>query len=119
MIDFLSEFVGTALKAGESCFVLATQAHLERLEERLRAGGIDTNLPAIKGRYITVDAYKVLARLIVGGKISRARFEEFVEEVILRLQTAAESEPKKVAICGEVVSMLWAEGKPEAAIELE
>src|SRR5713101_2157771 len=119
LLDSLARFISTALEAGDSVFVLATQTHLDGLAERLRASEVDTDTAARKGRYVTMEALQGLARLTVNGEVNRARFDEFIREVFLPLEAAAESEPKAVAACGEVVSLLWAEGKPEAAIELE
>ena len=119
LLDSLALFISTALEDGNSVFVLATPMHMDGIAERLNARGVDTNTAATKGRYVTVDALQVLAHLTVNGELSRARFDEFIREVFLPLEAAAESEPKAVAACGEVVSLLWAEGKPEAAIELE
>jgi len=119
LLDSLARFIGTALEAGDSCFVLATPVHMNGIAERLNAQGVDTKTAARKGRYVAVDAFQVLTFLTVDGKLSRARFDEFVSEVFLPLEAAAESKPKVVAVCGEVVSLLWAEGKAEAAIELE
>jgi hypothetical protein len=92
---------------------------MDGIAERLRVLGVDTSTAAKKGRYVTVDAFQVLAHLTVNGKLSRVRFDEFIREVIMPLEAAAESQPKAVAVCGEVVSLLWADGKAEAAIELE
>src|ERR1700686_4951181 len=65
VLDSLSRFVSTALEAGDSCLVLATQAHLEGLAERLRARGVDTNRAVKQRRYVTVDAVQLLAKLMV------------------------------------------------------
>jgi hypothetical protein len=92
---------------------------MDGIAERLRVQGVDTSTAAKKGRYVAVDAFQVLAHLTVNGKLSRARFDEFIREIFMPLEAAAESEPKRVAVCGEVVSLLWADGKAEAAIELE
>jgi hypothetical protein len=119
LLDSLSRFISTALEDRDSVFILATPAHLDGIAERLRAQGVDTNTAASKGRYVTVDAFQVLAHLTVNGKLSKARFDEFIREVFLPLEAAAESKPKQVAVGGEVVSLLWAEGRAEAAIELE
>jgi hypothetical protein len=119
LLDSLVRFISTALGEGDSVFVLATPVHMNGIAERLKAQGIDTKTAATKGRYVTVDAFQVLTLLTVDGKLSRARFDEFIREVFLPLEAAAESNPKAVAVCGEVVSLLWAEGKAEAAIELE
>jgi hypothetical protein len=119
MLDSLSRFVSTALEAGDSCLVLATQAHLEGLAERLKARGVDTARAVKARRYVTVDAVQVLSRLIVDGKLDKTRFDEFMREVFLPLKAAAEGKVKRVAASGEVVGLLWADGKAEAAIELE
>lgn len=119
LLDSLSRFISTALQAGDSCFVLATEAHLNGLEARLKARGVDTNQAVNRRRYVTVDAVQVLARLMVDGKMDRSRFDDFIREVFLPLKAAAESERRRVAICGEVVALLWADGKAEAAIDLE
>ena len=119
LLDSLSRFVSTALEAGDSCLILATEAHKDGLAERLKARGVNTDRAAKKGRYVTVDAFQVLAQLIVGGKLSKTRFDSFIREIVLPLNAAAESKMKRVAVGGEIVGLLWAEGKEEAAIELE
>src|SRR5712691_13337462 len=63
LLDSLSRFVSTALEAGNSVFLLATQVHLDGLAERLRAWEVDTDTAAKKGRYVALDALQVLARL--------------------------------------------------------
>src|ERR1700730_12623650 len=60
LLDSLTRFVSTALEAGDSCFVLATEAHLDGLAERLKARGVDTDTAVKKGRYVTVNAFQVL-----------------------------------------------------------
>jgi hypothetical protein len=119
LLDSLARFVGSSLEAAESALVLATQVHRDRLAERLKAGRVDTDRLVKKGRYVTVDAAQTLAQLTVDGKPDKARFSEFIRGVVLPLKAAAESKPQRVAICGEIVAMLWADGKAEAAIELE
>src|SRR6202049_540109 len=56
LLDSLSRFVSTALEAGDSCFVFATQAHLEGVAERLKARGVRLDGATKKGRYITANA---------------------------------------------------------------
>ncbi len=119
LLDSLVRFISTALEEGDSVFVLATPVHMDGIAERLRVQGVDMSSAAKKGRYVTVDAFQVLARLTVDGKPSRVCFDEFIREVFMPLEAAAESRPKRVAVCGEVVSLLWADGKAEAAIEME
>jgi len=119
LLDSLSRFISVALNAGDSCFVLATPEHLDGLAGLLKAQGVDLDRAVKKRRYVAVDALQVLAQLMVDGKLDKTRFDEFIREVFLPLKAAAESKLKRVAVCGEVVGLLWADGKPEAAIELE
>jgi hypothetical protein len=119
LLDSLARFVWTALEAAESAFVVATQVHRDGLAERLKARGVDTDRLVKKGRYVTLDASQTLAQLTVEGKLVKTRFDEFVRGVVLPLKAAAESKPQRVAVCGEIVATLWADGKAEAAIELE
>jgi hypothetical protein len=119
LLESLARFVGSALEAAESALVLATQVHRDGLAERLKARGVATDRLVKKGRYVTVDASQALGQLTVDGKPDRTRFDEFIRGVVLPLKAAAESKPQRVAVCGEIVAMLWADGKAEAAIELE
>jgi hypothetical protein len=119
LLDSLCRFVSTALEAGDSCFVLATRVHLDGLAERLKARRVDTDSAFNKRRYVAMDAFQVLAQLMVDGKVNKSRFDEFFREVVLPLKAAAESKLKRVAVCGEVVALLWADGKAQDAITLE
>jgi hypothetical protein len=119
LLDSVSRFVGTALQAGDSSFAIATQVHLDGLAERLKRREVDTDTAVKKGRYITLDARQALAQLTAKGKLDKTRFDEFVRRFLLPLKAAAEGRPQRVAGCGELVALLWAEGKGEVAIELE
>jgi DcmR-like sensory protein len=119
LLDSLSRFISVALEAGDSCFVLATREHLDGLAKLLKARGVDMDRVVKKRRYVAVEALQVLEQLMVDGKLCKTRFDEFIREVFLPLKAAAESKLKRVAVCGEVVGLLWADGKPEVAIELE
>lgn len=119
LLDSLARFVCTALEAAESVFVIATQTHRDGLAERLKTLRVDTGSFVKKGRYVVVDAFQALAQLTVEGKPDRTRFDELVRGVVLPLKAAAGSKPQRVAVCGEVVAILWEDGKADAAIELE
>ena len=119
LVDSLSRFVGSALEAGDSSFVLATQVHLDEIAERLKALGVNVDMAVKKGRYLTFEAFQVMAQLTVEGKLNKTSFDEFVRGVVLPLKAAAEGKVQRVAACGEIVALLWAEGRAEVAIQLE
>jgi len=113
----LSRFVGTGLGAGEVAIVIATRPHRELLAKRLTACGLDVTAVREQGRYVALDAAETLSKFLVDGWPDEARFAAVVGGVITR---AAEGKrPVRVRAFGEMVALLCAEGRPEAAIRLE
>ncbi len=119
LLDELGNFIGAALSAGSSAVVIATKGHEDSLSRRLRGQGLDLAQAAEAGRYVALDAAETLARLMVGGLPDPGRFAEIIGGVIARAASAAETENHRVVAFGEMVALLWAEGKPEAAIRAE
>jgi hypothetical protein len=56
---------------------------------------------------------------MISGQADRERFTSVIGEVVERARKAAGREGARVAAFGEMVALLWAEGKGEAAIGLE
>jgi hypothetical protein len=56
---------------------------------------------------------------MISGQADRERFTSVIGEVVERARKAAGREGARVAAFGEMVALLWAEGKREAAIGLE
>jgi PAS domain S-box-containing protein len=119
LLDALSGFVGSALAIGDAAVVIATPANSEGLVQRLKGQGIDTAKAIKKGRCILLDAAETLAKFMVDGLADPALFAKTVGEVLARVRTAAESENPRIAVFGELVALLWAEGKLEAAVQVE
>ena len=119
LLDELCHFIGTALVAGSSAVIIATKDHVDNLSQRLKNQGLDLAQAIASGRYVALDAAETLARIMVGGLPDAARFSEVIGGVIARAATAAQDENHRVVAFGEMVALLWAEGKPEAAIRLE
>jgi PAS domain S-box-containing protein len=119
LLDELSHFISVALAAGSSAVVIATRGHEESLSERLTRQGVDLGKVVADGRYVVLDAAETLARFMVGGLPDAARFTEILGGVIARAASSAKDENRRVVAFGEMVALLWAEGKPEAAIRTE
>jgi len=119
LLDELSRFIGTALGAGEAAVVIATKEHRDGLARRLQAWGLDTGKAIAQGRYILLDAAETLAKITPDGWPDQVRFAEIVGGVIARAVTSREGESRRIAAFGEMVALLWADGKPDAAIHLE
>ena len=117
LVDELSRFIGTALGAGDAAIVIATEEHRYGLAVSLKAWGIDTTQAAAQGRYLVLDAAETLARVTSVGWPDAARFSEVVGGLIARVRALGEH--RRIAAFGEMVALLWAEKKPDAAIHLE
>lgn len=113
LIDSLREFIGTGLTKGNA--VIATAAHRERLEERLRTDGLDLDAARSQEAYSAFDAGETLAQFMAGGMSDEARFAKVIGDIITR---AAEG-GRPVRLFGEMVALLWSEGNHAAAIRLE
>jgi PAS domain-containing protein len=118
LIEALGRHIGTALESGDTAIVIATKAHRERLAEELRLRKINV-APAINaGLYIELDAAKTLAKFVVGGGPDKQKFQKTVGAVVR--DAAARTKPwHRLVAYGEMVALLWAEGKRDATIRLE
>jgi signal transduction histidine kinase len=119
LLDELSRSIGSALGAGDAAIVIATKEHREGLARRLEARGLDITRAAGEGRYVALDAAETLSKFMVEGWPDAARFADLIGGVVARATVAARSEHSRVAAFGEMVALLWAEGKTEAALRLE
>src|SRR5580658_1044414 len=119
LLDELCHFIGTALVAGSSAVIIATKGHVDNLSQRLKSQGLDLAEATASGRYVALDAAETLDRLMVDGLPDTARFSEVIGGVMAGAVSAARDENHRVVAFGEMVALLWAEGKPEAAIRLE
>ena len=119
LLDELSRFIGTALGAGNGAVVIATKEHRDELSRRLKAWGFDTTKAAAQGRYIPLDAADTLTKFMLDGSPDPALFVELVGGIVARVRAATGSEQGQVVAFGEMVSLLWTAGKPDAAIRLE
>ena len=119
LIDVLSRFIGGALAAGDAAVVIATKSHRIELERRLSAHGLDTAKAATQGRYVILDATETLPKFMVNGSVDETRFTDIMGGVLTQVRSAINNEERGVAVFGELVALLWAEGKPQEAIRVE
>ncbi len=119
LLDSLSDFIGSALGAGNAAVIIATKVHLDGLQQRLKACGLDIQLAGRQGRYLALDASALLSQIMVGGMPDEKRFAETVGKAIGRMSAALKGPRPEMVAFGEMVALLWTEGKIEAAIRLE
>jgi signal transduction histidine kinase len=120
LIEELSQYVINALRAGHSAVIVATEEHRQGLVQSMTAEGVDLGTLAGKGRFVAVDAAQLLSTFMVEGWPDADRFTRAAGGVIeSAMAAAAPSVSPCVAVYGEMVALLWAQGKAEAAIRLE
>jgi PAS domain S-box-containing protein len=115
LLDELTRFVGTGLGAGDAVVVVATRSHVDALIGNLEARGIDTAVARERGQFIVLDARETLAALMADDVLDEGRFRDVVAPVIAR----AVEQHRSVRVFGEMVALLWTEGRREAALRLE
>lgn len=119
LLEILTGFIGGALAAGDGALVVATRAHADSLEQRLRQRGLDTGVAIRQGRYIVLDARELLPRFMVNDLVDERRFTEVIRTALTRIRDAGPQANRRIAVFGELVALLWAEGKMQEAIRLE
>lgn len=119
LLDELSRFVGAALGAGDAAVVIATAAHRQALDARLRTLGLEVAFAIEQGRYVAWDAAEILARCMPRGRLDAECFAGLASGAITRAAAATGGVPSRVALFGELVTLLCEMGQPEEAIRLE
>ena len=120
LLRSLSSYIGSAIGAGDAAMVIATRAHRDAVESRLTTRGLNLGIARERGRYFPLDAEKLLEGLMVDGHPSGEVLERVVQEVLAAAGKESEGgkAPRLVAF-GEMVALLSARGKNDAALELE
>lgn len=118
-LESSTRFISSALKADSAAIVLATKSHRERLVQRLTADGFDVNEAIQQGTYVSLDAAEALSMIMVDGRPDHARFHHILSELIESSGKVSKTENPRVAVFGECVGLLCAEGNTHAAIEIE
>jgi DNA-binding NarL/FixJ family response regulator len=119
LLDTFARFIAVALKSGRAAIVVITESRSDGLVSRLKAQGLDVDAATQQGTYIQLDVAKTLSTFMVDGMPDATRFFEFAGGLIEAAAKAAREPHRGVVACGEDPSVLWAEGKADAAIRLE
>jgi PAS domain S-box-containing protein len=119
LIDELTRLVGTALISGDAAIIIATEAHRHALAQNLAARGLNVTRATVEGRFVSLDAEETLTHLMLDQMPDPQRFGTFVGEAIAKAKAAAKIDNPCTVIFGEMVALLWAAGKYDAAVRLE
>ena len=119
LLDGFTQFIGSALRAGNAAIVVATESHRDRLLPRLQSYGLDIGAVIEQGRYISLDAARTLSTFMVNDLPDSARFLQVAANLFAAAVKAAKGEHPRVAVCGECDPPLWKVGDGHAAIRME
>jgi DNA-binding NarL/FixJ family response regulator len=114
-----TRFIESALLAGKAVIVASTESHQKSLLEKLREHGVNVGAAIEQGRYLPLDVAEILPTFMVNDLPDPVRFLSVVGDLIEDASRATRGKQSRVAICGESASILWAEGKADAAIQVE
>jgi hypothetical protein len=116
-LDSLGDLLADTLRRGGVCLIVATDAHRQGLAQRLRNAGIDLTLAVRNHQYLLLDAKATLDRFMVDGWPDRDLFFATLDPLLQQAEPQPDA-PLPVAF-GEMVALLWAEGRFDAAVHLE
>lgn len=118
LIDRLAEFFGAALGSGQACVAIATPVHRLTLLWRLQRRGLNVEQIVNEGRFCLLDAADTLASFCVDGQPVRSMFFEVMGALLAKMSEKGQGR-ERLALFGEMVTLLWEERRVEAAIRLE
>ncbi len=111
-------FLSQGLVEEHPAIIIATAEHTAAILEHLSGRMIDVEKARDLGELVVLDAHRTLALFMVGDEPDPVRFEATVGRAIGEL---LKGRPNRTLIraYGEMVDVLWKDGREEAAIQLE
>jgi hypothetical protein len=117
LLKRVGTFLSEGLVAGQPAIVIATPGHRMAIEEALQAHLIDVGAAKRLGDLVMLDAEQTLATFMVDqmpvGELFRCSLGDVID------QTLRGRERTPVRAYGEMVDVLWKQGKTEAAVRVE
>ncbi|HLZ47420.1 MAG TPA: MEDS domain-containing protein [Candidatus Limnocylindria bacterium] len=117
LVGRVADFIAPGLTAGEAAVMVATPKHADLVEAELIARGIDVAAAERAGTFVSLDAVETLGKFMLNGRPDPYLFDTVLGTTIERARAAAAV--PIVRAFGEMVAVLWAQGRPGAAIALE
>lgn len=119
-VNGFARFIEAELLAGKAVIVVATASHSSSLLQRvLQEHGATTGAALDDGRYLPLNVDEFLLTFMVGDLPDPVRFQKVVSNLVDAAAKAAKGPLPRVAACGECAPVLWAQGKADAAIQVE
>jgi hypothetical protein len=119
LIKRLCGIVISGLHVGNSVLIVATAPHRDQLIKELRDSGTIIRTYARDGRFAMYDAEETLATFMVNDRPDRNLFMQSVGALLSDARSHAVAKDAGLTVFGEMVAVLWEQGKKQAALELE
>lgn len=116
LLDALTGFVFSAIECDEAAVIIATDAHLNKLEDRMETYDLNVEKLIASKKFIPLNAEEVLAEFMVNNMPDKVLFKKVLSTLFT---TASSNNKKKIMAFGEMAALLWKKGNEKAAIELE
>lgn len=116
LTDAVTLYLQTGLRRGNGIIVIATPEHSDLFLTRLREDGLDPNTFLKSGQLELHDAELTLRKFMRHDMPDREDFRRAMGAVLERVRAFGRGTTRAY---GEMVDVLWQEGKQEAAIRLE
>lgn len=113
----VGNFVGEGFELGGLALVIATPDHAAKIDDCLRARGIDVDDLKQERRLVTLDARETLQLFMVDGMPNPGAFRWVVGSALKSVRVGREH--CTIRAYGEMVDLLWKDGMEAAAIRLE
>lgn len=117
LVTTVAGFLSEGLVAAQPAIIIATEAHSTAIVAQLSARFIDVRHAQETGDLLLLDASEALAEFMVGDMPDATAFEEYFGRIVKRMLNGRVR--TVVRAYGEMVDLLWKDGRTEAAIRLE
>ena len=117
LLERVGTFLSEGLSAGQPAIVIATPEHCTAIERTLDAHLIDVPHARRLGDLVMLDAEELLGTFMVDHAPVGSLFRRSIGGIIEQTLRGRERTP--VRAYGEMVDVLWKQGKTEAAIRVE
>jgi hypothetical protein len=115
LLEALGHYVRAGLRRGEGVLLIMRKARWVTLVTQLDALGVDLPAAVERGQVRSYDADETLASLMKDGRPDHNAFRQMVGSVLGGMRRHY----RQIRAFGEMVDILWRDGRRDAAVELE
>ena len=113
----VGSFLGEGLEQGAVAVLIVTPDHAARIDACLRQCAVDVDALKGAGAMVVVDARDTLNRFMIDGMPNPGAFRHTVGGLLTEMRRNNDNRP--IRAYGEMVDLLWKDGREAAAIRLE